>query len=254
MIIDGKAIAENILTQLSETIKTMGVTPTLAVIQIGDNPASLAYIRQKQKAAEKIGAKIIVSNTLSDVDRFNADPHIHGLIIQRPVPEPVGEYHVKREKDVDGFEKNSPFDVPVAHAIGEILTHIQTDFSKKFVVIGRGETAGAPIAHYLNKQHCATSVVHSQTPNPEEIIKQADVIISCVGKERVVTKDTIKPGAILISVGIWRNDARKLHGDYDESDISDIASYYTPTPGGVGPVNVACLMQNLVKACKINLL
>src|SRR3989339_1740724 len=102
MIIDGKAIAEKILTQLSETIKTMGVTPTLAVIQIGDNPASLAYIRQKQKAAEKIGAKVIISNILSDVDRFNMDPNIHGLIIQRPVPEPVGEYAVKLEKDVDG--------------------------------------------------------------------------------------------------------------------------------------------------------
>lgn len=246
MKIDGKKIADDILSRL-----VIDKVPTLAVIQIGDNPASLAYIRQKQKAAEKIGAKVIISNKISDVERFNNEPNIHGLIIQRPVPLSIGEYHVRLEKDVDGFEPNSPFDVPVALAIGEILKDIKADFSKKFVVIGRGETAGSPITRYLDKLHCTTSLIHSQTPNPEVIMKQADILISCVGKKQIITRTSIKPGAILISVGIWRDEKSKLHGDYNEHEIADIASFYTPTPGGVGPINVACLMQNLVKACTL---
>lgn len=254
MKINGRAIAEGLLQKLTADVarlKISGITPTLAVIQIGDNPASLAYIKQKQIAAEKIGAKVIVSNTLLDVTRFNEDPYIHGLIVQRPVPIGAGEHTVTPKKDVDGFEENSPFDVPVAIAVYKILQSIKADFSKKFVVIGRGETAGKPILHYLEKLHCTTSLIHSKTPNSKEIMKHADVIISCVGKERVVTRESIKSDAILISVGIWRDSEGKLRGDYNEEEILDIASFYTPTPGGVGPVNVACLMQNLVKASTI---
>lgn len=243
MRIDGKAIADGILTDLA----SKQVNATLAVILIGDNPASLAYIKQKQKAAEKIGARVVVSNTIADLPTFNGNPNITGIIVQRPVPEGVGEYHVTLEKDVDGFEPNSPFDVPVAMAAWKCIESTAHK-PKQFVVIGRGETAGAPIARYLGKQECATSVIHSKTPNPEELMKQADCIISCVGKERVVTADAVKLGAILVGVGLWRDEAGKLRGDYDEADIENIASFYTPTPGGVGPVNVACLMQNLVKA------
>lgn len=246
MKLDGKAIADVTLTDLA----AQHISATLAVIQIGDNPASLAYIKQKQKAAEKIGARVIVTNSIADLHTLNNDPTIHGIIVQRPVPEGVGEYHVIPYKDVDGFEQNSPFDVPVALGVWKILQSISNTQSPihNFVVIGRGEAAGAPIAYYLKKQGCATSVIHSKTPNPQEIMKQADCIISCVGKERVVTADAVKPGAILISVGLWRDEVGKLRGDYDEAEIENIASYYTPTPGGVGPVNVACLMQNLVKA------
>lgn len=255
MIIGGKILADSMLDKLArqtEKLKALGVTPTLAVILVGDDPASLAYIKQKQKTAERIGAKVILSNTLSDVERFNADPHIHGLIVQRPVPNGAGAYKVNRNKDVDGFESNSPFDVPVALAVDNILksiSNIQYPIHN-MVVIGRGDTAGKPIADFFQKQKCNVSTVHSQTPNPQKIIQSADIVISCVGKERVVTKDIVKPGAVLISVGIWRDSAGKLRGDYNESDIADIASWYTPTPGGVGPVNVACLMQNLVKAAQ----
>lgn len=250
MRIDGKTIAEDILTKLTREItnlKKRGVTPTLAVVIVGDNPASLAYIKQKQKAAEKIGARVIVTNTIADLQSLNSDPTIHGIIVQRPVPEGVGEYHVTPKKDVDGFEPNSPFDVPVAMAVWKLIESTG-QHPRNYVVIGRGETAGAPIAAFLRKKQCATSVIHSKTPNPTELMKQADCIISCVGKERVVTADAIKPGAILIGVGIWRDDSGKLRGDYNEAEIEKIASYYTPTPGGVGPVNVACLMQNLVKS------
>lgn len=246
--------------------KTQGTVPTLAVIQIGDNPASMAYIKQKQKAAERIGANLIFNHQPATINknkfknlvqRYNIDPAVHGIIIQRPVPEAMGDVStildsILPKKDIDGFLPNSPFDVPVAVAVGEILKSIHVDMDHaQFVIIGRGETAGAPIARYLEKRHCATSVIHSQTPDPEKIMKNADVIISCVGKSQVVTKKSLKSGAVLISVGIWRDADGKLHGDYDEASIADIASYYTPTPGGVGPVNVACLMQNLIKACTL---
>lgn len=242
MKIDGKAIADKILDDLAREVKKNGIVPTLAVILVGDNPASMAYIKQKQKAADRIGAKVILSNKLSDVKKFSDDPSVHGIIIQRPLPnDKIPE--VILTKDVDGFEKKSPFTVPVAMAVETILNTTGTDWNnQKIVVIGRGETAGKPIAAYFKQ----STVVHSQTPNPEKILKTADIIISCVGKERVVT--TIKPGAILIGVGIWRDNEGKLRGDYDEEEIKDIASHYTPTPGGVGPVNVACLMQNLIKA------
>ncbi len=283
MRIDGKLIAEEILATLAANVtrlKTNGIYPTMAVILVGDDPASLAYIRQKQKAAERIGASLVFSHQSSAISKeqfsrlvkqYNDDPNIHGLIIQRPIPKEVGDVSdilasVALEKDVDGFLPDSPFNVPVALAVGEILRNVKSQIEKikstdlnneklfewlktqKIVIIGRGETAGAPIARYLDKLHCPTSIIHSQTPNPREIMRQGNIIISCVGKERVVTGDAIKPGAILMSVGIWRDNNGKLRGDYEEEEIQEIASYYTPTPGGVGPVNVACLMQNLVAA------
>lgn len=279
MLIDGKALADSILTDLGVQVTALtagGVVPTLAVILVGDNPASLAYIRQKQKAAEKIGARLIFDHQTANVTggglynliaKYNSDPTVHGLIIQRPIPKEVGRVDdvllkVQKAKDVDGFLPDSPFEVPVALAVGEILKSIHTDTKepndyadwlrkKKVVVIGRGETAGKPIAAYLSSGHFAVTVVHSQTPDPEKIVNNGDIIISCVGKERVVAGTSIKPGCILISVGIWRDSAGKLRGDYDEPDISSIAGWYTPTPGGVGPVNVACLMKNVIKACTI---
>lgn len=279
MKLDGKIIADTILGNLKKKVvflQQKNITPSLAVILVGDNPASLAYIKQKQNAAEKIGAKIIFNHQQSGissatlkkfVDEYNTDPSVHGLIIQRPLPAEMGEVTpilntVSPKKDVDGFVPNSPFDVPVASAVGEILknVHAQEKNNKEFlpwlkqkniVVIGRGETAGAPIVSYLQKLECATSIIHSQTPNTEELMKQADIIISCVGKSRVVTPGAIKPGVILISVGIWRDKEGKLHGDYEEEEIAYVASFYTPTPGGVGPVNVACLMKNLLKAAQM---
>ena len=264
MKIDGKGIASNILQTLADKVtflKQKGIIPTLAVILVGDDPASLAYIKQKQKAADTIGATVVFSHQSSDIRPeklqeiitiFNSDKNIHGVIIQRPVPlkniHPI-LHSVFLSKDVDGFLPNSPFAVPVALAVEEILKNAKCQMpNAKFVIIGRGETAGKPIADYLIKLGCAPTVIHSHTPNPKELMKTADIIISCVGKERIVTSDDIKKGAILISVGIWRDTEGKLYGDYDEKDIEHIASFYTPTPKGVGPVNVACLMQNLVIA------
>ena len=279
-MVSGKAIADEIMTKLTESvsaIKKHTVTPTLAVILVGNDPGSVSYIRQKQKAAERIGARMILEQfpeTVSPeklegaISHYNNDKEVHGLIVQRPIPTFEGEvgdilHDISPGKDVDGFVPHSPFEVPVAEAVIIILEHIhkrlkdagliKIDFKawlnvQSIAVVGRGETAGKPIASTLKQYDCATSIIHSKTPNPDKILKGATIIISCVGKEHLITKKHISKGVILLSVGLTRGKDNKMHGDYDEENIKDTASFYTPTPGGVGPVNIACLMGNLVDA------
>jgi methylenetetrahydrofolate dehydrogenase (NADP+) / methenyltetrahydrofolate cyclohydrolase len=283
MVIDGRTLADGIIESLKRNVaalKQSGITPTLAVILVGDDPGSIAYIRQKQRAAVRIGAKLILEQFPESVTpdilekailRNNADKTIHGLIVQRPIPTFVGEVgdivsRVAPEKDVDGFVPHSPFIVPVSEAVLTILEHIHGQLQKaglvpndfktwlnnqKLAVVGRGETAGKPIAATLKKYDCATSIIHSKTSNPEKILKTATVIISCVGKPHIITKKQIKPGVILLSVGLSQDKNGKLQGDYDDEKIKHIAAFYTPTPGGVGPVNIACLMRNLVNASEL---
>lgn len=284
MKIDGKQIAEEILTRLTSEvseIKKREIEPTLAIILVGDDPGSLSYIKQKQKAAEKIGAKIIFNQLPSTVsygefkniiEKHNSDPKINGIVIQRPLPTERTDLlpllnTVAINKDVDGFIPGSTFPVPVASAVLTILESVFNDItinhklltinfptwlsSQSVAVIGRGETAGKPIADVLKQNGCTLSVIHSQTKHPEEIIKKMNIVVSCVGKKQTITTDILNPSTILIDVGIWKDEFGKLHGDYEEEEIADKVAFYTPTPGGVGPVNVACLMQNLIKACKI---
>lgn len=270
MRLDGKALAQSLLTDLKTdvfTLKEQGVIPTLAVIQVGDDPASMAYIRQKQKAAEGIGAGLVVSNQelgirnqelKTIIEQYNSDPNIHGIIVQRPLPQGLKTDGILPMKDVDGFLPNSPYPVPVASAVLKIIQFACSELritnneqtNQHIVIIGRGETAGKPIADLFIKRGYTVSVVHSQTPNPDAITKTADIIVSCVGKPNVVRRDNIKRGVMLISVGITRGADGKLHGDYEEDQITELALCYTPTPGGVGPVNVACLMANLIQAAK----
>ena len=282
MIIDGKAISANILASLTQKVasaKAKGVTPCMAVILVGDDPASLAYIKQKQKATETIGATLIFDHQPSTISKeqlatliakYNNDPNVSGLIVQRPIPASLGDVSsildsINPDKDIDGFLPNSPFVVPVAVAVGECLKEIyktetqsmtqydENQFrvwlkAKNIVVIGRGTTAGGPIFHYFQSLDCATSQISSQTPNPDQLMQAADIIVSCVGKPHIVTSQNCKKGCIVISVGIWRDEFGKLHGDYEASEIENHVDWYSPTPGGVGPINVACLMQNLIKA------
>ncbi|MEK9143953.1 MAG: bifunctional 5,10-methylenetetrahydrofolate dehydrogenase/5,10-methenyltetrahydrofolate cyclohydrolase [Patescibacteria group bacterium] len=267
MKIDGRTIADAILNSLTQEVsklKQQGITPNLAVIQVGDDPGSTAYIRQKQKTADKIGAKLILCHqpsAISDqqlqkiIENFNNDPLIHGIIVQRPLPKNLHADHIRLSKDVDGFLPNSPYPVPVAAAVLMILEQLtgpgpvkKQGQAPSIVVIGRGETAGKPIADALIKRGSNVTIVHSQTPKPDDAIRAADIVISCVGKPNVVRRDNVKENVVLVSVGIFRDNEGKLHGDYEEDEIKDIASSYTPTPGGVGPVNVAALMTNLVAA------
>ena len=187
MKIDGKALAEAILSDVTTKVtalKEKGIVPTLAVILVGDNPESLAYIRQKQKATEKIGGRFIFEHLpkattakelAARVQMYNRDPAVHGLIVQRPIPGLTA--HVDLAKDIDGFEKDSPHEVPIAMAIFTLLKDIEYR-NKKIVVVGRGETAGKPIAEAFARRQCATSLIHSKTPNPKEIIGQLEEMLS----------------------------------------------------------------------------
>lgn len=267
MKLDGKQQASELLARLKlrvDKLKQKGITPTLAVVLIGNDENSLMYIKQKKIKAEEIGAQTIV-NTFdpnvskeeieSTVRQLNNDLNIHGLILQRPAPSQLGineiEELISPKKEVDGFGSQSTYPVPVAEAVyrlinlalnGEDLTN------KKVAVLGKGETAGMPIIHYLRKKGVEPTIIDSKTENKEEIISNSDIVISAVGKENILDPGTMKKGAILIGVGLHTNSEGKLRGDFDDRKAEEAGVYYTPTPGGVGPLNVTCLMENLVNA------
>lgn len=264
MKIDGKEIASEILENLKpnvESLKQKGIIPALAIILIGNNEASKSYIKQKQLKAEEIGAEIKLfhydttsENTLIDlIDKLNNDVSIHGIIVQRPIPDGFDRdkisHAVSLEKDVDGFNDESSFDAPVALAVLEILKSIGINDlnGKKIVVMGKGETAGGPIIKLLDKMELNFDVIDRSTQSPDEIVKAADIIISAVGKEYMIQSENLNADQILIGVGLFLKNG-KLKGDYDEIDVEGKVKFYTPTIGGVGPVNVSCLMKNLVQA------
>lgn len=271
MKFDGRAFAQEIYDQLGvdiSNLKDQGITPRLVVILVGQNPSSLSYIKQKVKWGASIGAEIVVNEFPNSIDQqtvletiqeLNNDSTTHGIIVQLPLPPHLDEklltQAVAREKDIDGFHIDSPYAVPVAQAVLSILEKIHpSDFmswlgKQNIVVLGKGKTAGHPIIELLRKKGLSPIVIDHATPNPEQVTQEADIVISCVGKV-VLRKEIMKKDAILIGVGLHVKDDGKLQGDFIEEDIEEQASVYTPTPGGVGPVNVACLMQNLTAAAK----
>lgn len=297
MKIDGRLIATSIKTTLRDKItalKAGNITPALAIILIGNDPASIAYIRQKIKVGESLGIKIFTfqfsifkpkEDLIKFINKLNADKSVHGIIIQRPVPIDITKDELDRlvipAKDVDGFHPDSPFTPPIALAVEKILewvflqetTHnLQPTtcnfFSwlqrKKILVIGRGETGGKPIVDLLGERGVGYSVAHSRTRNTDELIHNSNIIISCVGEGYknilrrdndvkylpVVRRENLQRGSIVIGVGLHSENG-KLKADYNEDEIKDMAAYYTPVPGGVGPVNVACLFSNLILSFKL---
>lgn len=276
MRLSGKEISEKLYGELKKRVAKLqkkNVTPHLVVILVGENPASVAYVRQKQKNGEELGAKVTVLNYKTDVTTgeleekvklLNIDPFVHGILIQRPLPEQVDEKKLELltdpQKDIDGFHPDSPYTLPLPLAVAKILEEVHELETKKktgfalwlqkqnIALLGKGPTGGGPIIEHLKTLHVTVHLIDSKTKNPEEILKKADVVISAVGREHTVKPEQLKQGVVLISVGINRSKENKLHGDYDEEAIKEIASYYTPTPGGVGPVNVAMLWENLLTA------
>ena len=274
MIIDGRAISTEILEDLKKRVtklKTKGVTPTLVVILIGDQKASAIYVRQKELKANEIGIEPKIyrfeDNVTNDeietlVKKLDKDPQIHGIILQRPAPthikvEEIEEF-ISPVKEVDGFGINSIYAVPVAAATLRMIENaygnlkVEQPFidwlkTKKVIVIGKGETGGKTIIQLLRKNGVEPFIVDSKTENRDARIKEGDIVISAVGKSGVVTASNLKKGAILIGVGIFSENG-KTRGDYDAFEIENIASFYSPTPGGVGPVNVSMLMENVVEA------
>ncbi len=267
MRIDGRKIAQEIRDELKSEIEELskkGITPKIGIITLGPETSWEIYVRQKIKVAAELGIKAVLIN-LADaseeqlartVREIDSDSNYHGIIIQRPIPSNFNREVVVNlispEKDVDGFRDDSKFEIPVWLAVKRILDEIIRISNFEFrisnlVVVGKGETAGGPIIRGLRKMGIDPKIIDTRTNNRDQILRNADILISCVGKQNIVRADQIKKGVILIGVGTHGEDLG-LRGDYKVEEIEDIAGAYTPTPGGVGPVNLSYLFQNLIQA------
>lgn len=280
MEFNGRELALRIyknLKQRVQRLKLKNITPRLVVLNIGNNPSSLAYIRQKIKWGEYIGALVQVESFENQVDqkilekrinKLNTDPSIHALIIQLPLPSHLDSEHLTNmidpAKDIDGFQADSLFTPPLAVAVvkilGEIFKTSKMEYSderflnwlstKNVVILGKGKAGGKPIIDLFRDYVLPLTVIDSKTKNVEKFTKKAQIIISAVGKEDIIKPQMLTKGVILIGVGMTINSKGKLKGDYTEENIKSIAATFTPVPGGVGPVNVACLLENLINACE----
>ena len=263
-ILDGKAMAQQVRQQLAAKVAENQTEAFLAVVLVGDDEASKIYDRNKKKAANEIGmgceilefsASIGENALLEVIEGLNADPHVSGILVQLPLPE-----HINPEKDVDGF---SPYNAGLLACKGPsavvaatpkgILKLLEstgeTLSGKHAVIIGRSNIVGRPLAMLLLNQDCTVTVTHSKTRNLEELTRQADILVAACGCAKMVKKDWVKPGAVVIDVGINRVDG-KLCGDVDFDEVKEVASYITPVPGGVGPMTVAMLMENVYDAAR----
>jgi len=271
MKIDGLALQQEIITGLGKKIqdfKKRGINPHIAIVTLGDEATWQAYVGQKIKLSDKLGIEKTLINlnprtteeVIRAIEELNNDPSIHGIIVQRPFPSHIDTKRViksvKREKDIDGFRDDSPYEVPVFLAVLYILSSIEKaekeeNFlqNKRILVVGKGETAGNPVIKGLIKRGYSVDIIDSQTENKEEKFSNADIIISAVGKTNVISPLSLKQGAILIGIGIHRGEDG-LEGDYNEEAVKDRVAHYTPTPKGVGPVNLAFLFTNLIEAAK----
>lgn len=280
MKINGTNIADEIKDSLNKRIGNLiarGVTPKIAIITLGDESSWESYVSQKLKVADLLGIKAVLINLadsdektlLKTIHEIDVDPLYHGIIVQRPMPTNISREKVieaiSASKDIDGFRPDSPFEVPVWLAVRRLLEQSLAQSSKllprgkagkaqslgelKFAVLGKGETAGGPIARGLKRMGIEPKIIDSKTENPKSILKKADVIISAVGKSRVVVPENLKSGVVLIGVGTHNEDG-KIRGDYRAIEIESVAKNFTTTPGGVGPVNLAYLFSNLVTAAE----
>ena len=273
-IIDGKALAAQVRTEVTQRVaalKAQGVTPGLAVILVGDNPASQVYVRNKVKACtdcgmhsvlEKYGADMTEAALLARVQALNADAGIHGILVQLPLPSHIDAQKVieaiSPAKDVDGFHIASAgalmtglpgFWPCTPYGCMKILESIGCHLrGKHAVVIGRSNIVGKPMALMLLAQDATVTVCHSRTSNLKEHTLQADVIVAAVGRRGLLTADMVKPGAVVLDVGMNRNDEGRLCGDVDFDGVKEVAGFITPVPGGVGPMTIAMLLVNTLQA------
>ena len=275
-IIDGNALAQHWREQVARDcvdLQARGVKPGLAVLLVGDNPASQVYVRNKVKACEQAGlysvleqlpADLSESDLLARVDALNRDPLIHGILVQLPLPAHINAHKVIEAidpaKDVDGFHVASAgalmtgmpgFWPCTPHGCMKMLESIGYSLSGKHaVVIGRSNIVGKPMALMLLAQNATVTICHSRTVNHKAITLQADVIVAAVGQRNTVTADMVKPGAVVIDVGMNRNEAGKLCGDVDFEAVRHIAGHVTPVPGGVGPMTIAMLLVNTLESAR----
>lgn len=275
-IINGKEIVANLREKIKEeaaALAEQGTRPGLAVILVGDDPASAVYVRNKRKACEKAGiysevhrmpATVAEEEVLSLIAKLNADAAIHGILVQLPLPDHIDEERVidavAPHKDVDCFHPvnvgnlmiGKPGFLPCTPAgVIEILRQIDVPIAGKHaVVVGRSNIVGKPMAMLLLREHATVTVCHSRTENLEEICRQADLLVVAAGKAKMIGKRHVKPGAVVIDVGINRDENGKLVGDVDFDDVLDTAAYITPVPGCVGPMTITMLLANTLEAAR----
>ncbi len=273
-LIDGKLISQTIKDELKERVaelKKRGHSGSLAVIQVGNDPASSIYVKNKKKACEYIGIGSVSyelsENTseaelLNIIDELNNKPEIIGILVQLPVPKHINEDKIIRAispaKDVDGFHVENVGSLCVGErgfvsctpaGVIQLLKRSNVEIAGKHcVVIGRSNIVGKPMALLMLRENATVTICHSKTQNLKKICKSADILIAAVGKPRMINSDYVKEGAVVIDVGIHRDENNKMCGDVDFDDVKDHVSKITPVPGGVGPMTIAMLMNNCVEA------
>ena len=276
-IIDGKKLAkttrENLRLEVEE-LKENGINPKLAVIMVGNNSASQIYVRNKSRACDEVGiefeeyllpATTEQSELLNLIDKLNKQEDINGILLQSPIPDGLDINEAFRkispDKDVDGFHPvnvgklvlgQDTFVSCTPYGIMKMFEAYNIDLEgKNAVVIGRSNIVGKPMSHCLLNKNATVTICHSRTKNLAEITKRADILVAAIGKAEFVKADMVKEGVVVIDVGINRTEEGKLKGDVDFENVSKKASYITPVPGGVGPMTIAMLMNNVVKAAKM---
>ena len=270
-LIDGKLISAQVKDECRERVAKEGLDVTLAVIQVGNDPASSVYVGNKKKACEYIGIHSLSyelpeetteEELLALVEKLNQDDSVHGILVQLPLPSHIDEDKVIQKispmKDVDGFHPQSVGALSIGEpgfvsctpaGVIQLLKRsgVKIDGSE-CVIVGRSNIVGKPMAMLMLRENATVTVCHSHTKDLKEVTKRADILIVAVGRPRFITREYVKEGAVVIDVGIHRNEDNKLCGDVDFADVEPVASAITPVPGGVGPMTIAMLMNNCVEA------
>lgn len=275
-LIDGKLISTQIKDELKAEVaqlKENGIVPCLAVIQVGNDPASSVYVNNKKKACAYIGIEslsyeleetITQEELLSIIDELNHNDMVNGILVQLPLPKHIDEESVIQaiipEKDVDGFHPETVGNMCIGSkgflpctpaGVIQLLKRSNIEIEgKECVVVGRSNIVGKPMAILLLRENGTVTITHSRTKDLKEVTKRADILVAAIGKPKFITKDYIKEGAVVIDVGIHRNENNKLCGDVDFDDVIDKVSAITPVPGGVGPMTIAMLMNNCVETVR----
>lgn len=275
-IISGKDLAAEKREQLKhecEKLKQQGITPGLAVVLVGENPASQTYVRGKQRDCEKVGIHSVLKelpdtvsedDLLAEIERLNKQKNIDGILVQLPLPDHISEHKVidriSPEKDVDGFHPinvgrmmigEKSFLPCTPYGILEMVKSKGIDIDgKHVVVVGRSNIVGKPVGQLFLKEHATVTYCHSHTRDLKETMKQADILIAAVGKAKMIGSDSVKEGAVVIDVGMNRDENGKLCGDVDFEEVKEIASFITPVPGGVGPMTRTMLLVNTIDSAR----
>ena len=277
LVINGKEVSAAVRAQIAKDVQTFkeetGVTPGLAVVMVGDNPASAVYVRNKHKACEEVGmysevhtlpTETTEEELLTLLRAMNENPALHGILVQLPLPKHINEETViatiSPEKDVDAFHAQNVGRIMIGNysflpctpaGVMELLDYYKIDpAGKNCVVIGRSNIVGKPQALLMLERNATVTICHSRTKDLASFTRNADILVVAIGRPKFVTKDMVKPGAVVIDVGINRLDDGKLCGDADYEGISEVASAMTPVPGGVGPMTITMLLKNTLTAAK----